>query len=66
MAQDRGAKVVESVSAELDYLVVGVSGNPCWAYPSYGRKIEKAMELRRQGSQLLIVHKSDFFDALAK
>jgi len=66
MAQDRGAKVVESVSPELDYLVVGVGGNPCWAYSSYGRKIVKAMELRRQGSQLLIIHELDFFDALAK
>jgi hypothetical protein len=66
LAQDRGAKVVESVSPDLDYLVVGVGGNPCWAYASYGRKIEKAMEFRRQGSKLLIVHESDFFDALAK
>lgn len=66
LAQDRGAKVVESVSPDLDYLIVGAAGNPCWAYSSYGRKIEKAMELRRQGSKLLIVHESDFFDALAK
>ena len=66
LAQDRGAKVVEAVSPELDYLVVGVNGNPCWAYCSYGRKIAQAIELRRQGSQLLIVHESDFFAALAK
>jgi NAD-dependent DNA ligase len=66
LAQDRGAKVVESVSPDLDYLVVGVGGNPCWAYSSYGRKIEKALELRRQGSKLLIVHESDFFNALAR
>jgi hypothetical protein len=66
LAQDRGAKVVEIVSPELDYLVVGVNGNPCWAYCSYGRKIAQAMELRRQGSRLLIVHESDFFVALAK
>jgi hypothetical protein len=65
LAQDRGAKVVEIVSPELDYLVVGVNGNPCWAYCSYGRKIAQAIELRRQGSQLLIVHESDFFTALA-
>ena len=66
LARDRGAKVVESVSPQLNYLVVGVKGNQCWAYSSYGRKIEKAMELRRQGSQLLIVHESDFFVAIAK
>ena len=66
LAQDRGAKVVESVSPQLDYLIVGVGGNPCWAYASYGRRIEKAMGLRRQGSKLLIIHESDFFNALAK
>ena len=66
LAQDRGAKVVETVSPQLDYLVVGVNGNPCWAYCSYGRKIAQAIELRRQGSKLLIVHESDFFAALAK
>jgi hypothetical protein len=66
LAQDRGAKIVEAVSPELDYLVVGVNGNPCWAYCSYGRKIAQAIELRRQGSRLLIVHESDFFAALAK
>jgi hypothetical protein len=65
LAQDRGAKIVEAVSPELDYLVVGVNGNPCWAYCSYGRKIAQAIELRRQGSRLLIVHESDFFAALA-
>jgi len=66
LARERGAKVVETVSPELDYLVVGVNGNPCWAYCSYGRKIAQAIELRRQGSRLLIVHESDFFGALAK
>jgi NAD-dependent DNA ligase len=66
LAEDRGAKVVESVSPQLNYLVVSVNGNPCWAYANYGRKIEKAMELRRQGSRLLIVQESDFFDAMAK
>ena len=66
LAQARGAKVVETVFPELDYLVVGVNENPCWAYCSYGRKIAQAIELRRQGSQLLIVHESDFFVALNK
>src|SRR5215207_7383340 len=66
LAQERGANVVETVSPQLDYLVVGVNGNPCWAYCSYGRKIAQAIELRRQGSRLLIVHEQDFFVALAK
>lgn len=63
MALDRGAKVVTTVSPVLNYLVVGSNGNPCWAYSCYGRKIEKAMQLRQQGAQILIVHEVDFFDA---
>ncbi len=65
MALDRGAKVIGSVSPRLDYLIVGANGNPCWAYSCYGRKIEKAMQLRQQGAKILIVHEADFFDALA-
>jgi hypothetical protein len=52
------------VTAALDYLIVGSQGNPCWAFACYGRKVEHAMQLRRDGSRLLIVHESDFFDAI--
>lgn len=65
MALDRGAKVITDVSHRLNYLVVGADGNPCWAYSCYGRKIEKAMQLRQEGSPILIVHETDYFDALA-
>lgn len=65
MALDRGARVVTSVSSVLNYLVVGAEGNPCWAYSCYGRKIEKAMQLRQDGSKILIIHEVDYFDALA-
>jgi NAD-dependent DNA ligase len=65
LAFDRGGWVVKSVSPVVDYLVVGAAGNPCWAYACYGRKIEQAMQLRREGSKLLIVHEVDFFDAVA-
>jgi hypothetical protein len=65
MAMDRGAKVVPSISPALNYLVVGTNGNPCWSYACYGRKIEKAMRLRQEGAQIIIVHESDFFDSIA-
>jgi len=65
MVLDRGAKVVRDVSPRLNYLVVGSQGNPCWAYSCYGRKIEKVIQLRQQGKQIVIVHEVDFFDALA-
>jgi NAD-dependent DNA ligase len=61
---ERNGLVISAVSPRLNYLVVGAQGNPCWAYACYGRKIEKAMQLRQQGAKVLIVHENDFFDAV--
>lgn len=47
------------------YLVIGAEGNPAWAYACYGRKVEAAVKLRKQGMQLVIVHEHDFHDAVA-
>lgn len=60
-----GGEVVPSISAKVRYLVIGADGNPCWAYACYGRKVEKAVELRKAGVRLLIVHENDFHDAVA-
>jgi hypothetical protein len=60
-----GGDVVSSVTSTVSYLVIGAEGNPCWAYACYGRKVEKAVELRRSGSRLLLVHENDFHDAVA-
>lgn len=59
-----GGKAKKSVSSKTDYLVVGNSGNPCWAYACYGRKIEEAMNLRKQGAHVVIVNENDFWDAV--
>ncbi len=61
---DRNGRVEKSVVKALDYLVVGARGNECWAYSAYGRKVERAIELRKSGHQLLIVHEFDFWDAV--
>ena len=60
-----GGDVVSSVTAGLDYLIIGADGNPCWAYACYGRKVEKAVELRKQGAHILLIHEHDFHDAVA-
>ena len=53
-----------SVSTKTDYLVVGNAGNPCWAYACYGRKIEAAMNLRKEGGKVIIVNETDFWDVI--
>lgn len=65
VVQTLGGEAVSGVSKKVDYLVIGAEGNPCWAYACYGRKVEKAVQLRKQGLPLVIVHENDFHDAVA-
>lgn len=53
-----------SVSKKTDYLVVGNGGNRCWAYACYGRKIEDAVNLRKEGAHVVIVNETDFWDVI--
>lgn len=60
-----GGEVVSGLTSTVSYLVIGAEGNPCWAYACYGRKVEKAVSMRKAGSRLLLVHENDFHDAVA-
>lgn len=63
MLHARGGLHATNVRLDLHYLVVCDCGNPCWAFASYGRKVEAAMRYRKQGSSLLVVREIDFLDA---
>lgn len=63
---DRGGTAVGSVSKKVHYLVIGADGNPCWAYACYGREVERAVELRKEGHHIVIAHEKDFHDAVAE
>lgn len=65
LVEQLGGVVVDSLSAKVTYLIVGADGNPCWMYACYGRKVERAVQLRKEGAQLLIIHENDFHDAVA-
>jgi hypothetical protein len=58
-----GGLVCKTVVQNLDYLVVASERNLHWAFSCYGRKVETAMQLRREGARLAIVQESDFWDA---
>ncbi|MDX1693009.1 MAG: BRCT domain-containing protein [Ketobacteraceae bacterium] len=64
LLKEKGADITQEPDKHTDYLIVGSGGNPCWAYACYGRKIEAAIELRRRGVPLVIVHEFDFNQAL--
>lgn len=53
-----------SVTNKTRYLIVGNKGNPCWAFSCYGRKVEEAIERRKDGQLLTIVNEYDFWDII--
>ena len=59
-----GGEPLPNVTEKLDYLVIGAEGNPCWAFACYGRKVEKAVALRRKGLKVVLLHENDFHDAI--
>lgn len=50
-----------NVTKDTQYLIVGDEGNPCWAFSCYGRKVEKAVSMRKSGHNIVIVHENDFW-----
>ena len=60
-----GGTFAPNVTKSVKYLIIGADGNPCWAYACYGRKVEKAVELRKSGVRVLLIHENDFHDAVA-
>jgi len=62
---EREGELSENVAAS-HYLVVGNNGNPAWAFACYGRKVEKAMILRKEGRKITIVNEVDFWDAISE
>jgi NAD-dependent DNA ligase len=60
----RGGFVSKSVTKKVKYVVVGGLGSTEWKHGSYGTKIEKAIEYKRVGVPLLIVHEDQWAAAL--
>jgi NAD-dependent DNA ligase len=53
----RGAEVADSVTLSTRYLVIGMNSSENWIHSSYGRKIEKAIELSPYGQIHIISEK---------
>lgn len=60
----RGGAVHGSVTKKLHYLVVGGLGSKEWKHGSFGTKIQKAVEYKRKGLPILIVHEDQWAQAL--
>lgn len=62
---EQGGRTVKNVSGKTDYLVIGDYGSDAWVFACYGRKVEKALEIRRNGGKVVILNESDFWDAVS-
>lgn len=64
LIESLGGKFGKNITKKTRYLIVGNYGNPCWAFSCYGRKIEEAVKLRKEGQNLTIVNEIDFWDII--
>lgn len=62
--QGVGGQYNDRVTNETNYLIVGNEGNSCWAFACYGRKVEKAMQMRKEGSNIILINEVDFWDSI--
>lgn len=61
----RGGLVKNSVGKNTDYLLVGLAGSDEWKWGSHGTKIARAMALKREGCEVLIVPEDAWRNAVA-
>lgn len=59
-----GGIPTSTITKKTDYLIIGDNGNPAWAFACYGRKVEKALSLRKEGHTIMLVHEFDFSDII--
>lgn len=60
----RGGLIGNSINKKLAYLIVGGLGSPEWKHGSFGTKVEKAMQYKRDGCPILIVHEKCWTSSL--
>jgi len=55
IANNLGAITRKAPSKSIDYVIIGSQVSPDWKHTSFGRKIQKAVELRECGHPLIIL-----------
>lgn len=61
-----GGHVMDAPGQDTDYLVIGEMGSPEWVHTTFGRAIERSVELREGGAKLAIISEEHWVDALAE
>ncbi|MCE5270803.1 BRCT domain-containing protein [bacterium] len=61
---DRGGETKNTISKKVNYLVVGCIGSRDWIHSTYGRKIEKVIQLKESGCRIAVVCEDYWVDSL--
>ena len=64
LVAERGGLTQKAPTQKTHYLVIGNIGSRDWAHSSFGRKIQKAAEMRRDGQQIYIITEQLFTEQL--
>lgn len=56
-----GATMSSSMTKKTQVLIVGALGSAAWSHNNYGSKVEKAMEYRSNGADVMIIRERDLF-----
>ncbi|MBR7792332.1 BRCT domain-containing protein [Undibacterium sp. FT147W] len=59
-----GAVAVDSITKQLDFLVIGALVSPDWVNETYGRKIQKAALYRQESGSPVIISENQWTSAL--
>ena len=60
IAKSYGAITSKDVTLDLDILILGSTASKEWRFTSHGRKIEKAMKLKSQGENIVIISEASW------
>ena len=57
--EEQGGSCVSSVSKKITTVLVGNKGSDAWSHGKYGSKVERALELQREGYPIRIIREKD-------
>ena len=63
---EMGGEVVQMPGRETDYLVIGELCSPDWIHTTFGRGIEKGVELKQQGHPICILSEEHWVNSLSR
>ncbi|MGV0033767.1 MAG: BRCT domain-containing protein [Candidatus Azotimanducaceae bacterium WSBS_2022_MAG_OTU7] len=62
---EMGGSIAPTPTKKTDYLIIGEFCSPDWMHTTFGRSIERAIELQEQGQDLKIISERHWVDSLA-